>query len=134
MKAMRLIWQQDPSGCGVACVAMVAGISYTQAKRVLFPDITGGQKNFALNAYQLRDGLRSLGFQVGNKFVRVPKDIRELKFAAVLKANDQENGLWHAVVWDPRRLLILDPNTKNGHRKPTDRRLRIKSGLLIGGG
>ena len=130
---MRLVRQQDTTGCGIASVAMIAGISYAQAKRVLFPDVTGGRRNYSLNAYQLRDGLRSLGFQVSNNFVRVPRDIRNLKFTAILKANEQQDGGWHSVVWNPMRQLILDPNTKNGHRKPTDRRIRIKSALLIGG-
>lgn len=33
MKIKRVI-QEDSTGCGIACVAMVAGISYAEAKQI----------------------------------------------------------------------------------------------------
>jgi hypothetical protein len=35
-KVMRLVRQKKKTDCGIACLAMLAGISYAQAKRALF--------------------------------------------------------------------------------------------------
>ena len=54
---MRHIIQRDELGCGVTCVAMLAGRAYAEVRRTMFPDVevTG------TTAPVLRDHLELLG-------------------------------------------------------------------------
>ncbi len=123
---MRLIRQRDTTGCGLACVAMIGGITYRQAKQLIFPNATAKQRSFSTTKEQLQEALRGLGFQVADRLVRVPRDISRLRPSAILKVNVKAGGsAWHWIVWDHKRQRILDP------RVPPFRRLRIMSGLLI---
>ena len=89
---MKLIKQKDEIGCGVACVAMVAGVTYKQAKQLIFPQGTKQQQHFSTETSDLRRALKSVGVPVADKLVRVPKDIRQLKASAILKTNLRNRG------------------------------------------
>lgn len=84
---MRLIQQLDRTGCGIACFAMIAGITYRQAKRLIFQDVTTGRRSFSTTPGQIREALQGLGFLVADRLVRVPRDITRLRSSAILKVN-----------------------------------------------
>ncbi len=122
---MKLVKQLDPKGCGVACVAMVAGISYEEAKRVLFPNHQRHKRSFASDTPDLRRALRSLGFQVADRCIRISKT-SQLNQTALLKVNRQPEGPFHWTVWDHQNQSILDP------ANPSCEEIVISSALLIG--
>lgn len=60
--AIQGVQQLDPSGCGVACLAMIAGISYTSARqtfnRLGYNEKRGGKQPYASNFSELLQCLR----------------------------------------------------------------------------
>ena len=122
---MRLIKQKDESGCGIAAVAMLAGVSYEVAKDLIFPDRTTRKRSFVTDTGVLRDALRGLGVPVADGCIRV-KDKAQLKQDALLKVNRQKSGGFHWCVWDSKRRRILDPGV------PPIERLEVFAALFIG--
>ncbi|WP_352660945.1 cysteine peptidase family C39 domain-containing protein [Mesorhizobium australicum] len=119
---MRLIKQQDENGCGVACVAMIACITYTLARQHMFGDRPGGYTSTG----DLRRALAQLDIEAAPRLVRLKAQTpADLPFDAILKTNVKQDGEWHWVVWDSRRQLLLDP------RVPPYRRYRHRSYLEI---
>jgi hypothetical protein len=122
---MKRITQFDDDGCGVACVAMIAGVSYRRALRAMYGDkpliktVTG----------DLRRGLHALGIECGTRLVRstTPRHYRNLREDAVLKTRTRSDGDWHWIVWDAKRKLVIDPERKeNRYVRPP-----ITSYLLV---
>jgi len=66
-KKMKLIRQKKSNDCGVACVAMLARVSYNVAKKALFPNSKVGYTD----ERQVKNALKLLGCAVGYKFVSV---------------------------------------------------------------
>lgn len=119
--AMRLVKQRNENGCGVACVAMIAGVTYSQARALMFGERAGGYTDTA----QLREALGALGIQTAPKLVLFKSEApQDLPFNAILKTNRRTKD-WHWVVWDCRRQKVLDPRT------PPYRRYRHSSYLEI---
>ncbi|TPK80389.1 hypothetical protein FJ527_01025 [Mesorhizobium sp. B2-4-18] len=120
---MRLVKQSDENGCGVACVAMIADITYSQARKQMFGDRRGGYTNTG----DLRRALAQLGIQTGPRLVRLKKNQTpaELPFDAILKTNVKQDGEWHWVIWDSGRQKVLDS------RVPPYRKYRHRSYLEI---
>ena len=56
---MKRVVQEDECGCAAACLAIVVGISYSEARKYLVPQYT--------NADQLREALRSHGVMLGKR-------------------------------------------------------------------
>lgn len=108
---MRRIEQEHENGCGVACVAMLAGVTYRHACIRMFPDGRGG---------------RCSGDQIIRMTLKKHYDIRLGKRRRLKDEtfNDlQQDGLlegvchwrgssrWgHWVVWDAKKKAILDPS------------------------
>lgn len=113
---MRRIQQQDVMGCGVACVAMLAGQSYSTIRDLMYPnrpDTVPGT-----NGKQLRDALARYGCRT-LKLVRFKKGAtyQSLTFDAVLRVgftNRNDGGHW--VVWDSERRRVLDPAREEAGR------------------
>lgn len=124
---MRRVVQEDENGCGVACVAMLAGVNYQAARVKMFPR-RGGYTNTA----DLRRALRKFKLKCAPRMVTFRssgfRNYKDLPTDAILKliAPTHPPGVWHWVVWDARRKCLLDP------RKRPYRRFRITSYLAVG--
>jgi len=89
-----LVRQLDISGCGPACVAMVAGLTYEEAC-ALFPKANFKRKSGGLTRRNFEDVLQRLGFGLCRRKALAP-------FANVciaeLKQLDENPRHWHWVV------------------------------------
>ena len=103
---MRLVKQRHASDCGVACVAMLADVSWEEANLTIFGRVK--ERGFYTQTADLRDALRRLGviLEIRMKVCRAP---RRLRRDALLKTNTRKGGYWHWAVWDAERQEILDP-------------------------
>ena len=122
---MKRIIQKDELGCGVACVAMLAGRTYAAVRREMLLD---GEVN-ATSASTLRKHLKRLGCEVGaRRLLKMPGHYSALRCDAILRVWPHVDGLHHWVVWDKRRELVLDPaetpyvNFKATHYLPVRQR------------
>jgi hypothetical protein len=125
---MKHVLQENEEGCGVACVAMIAGVSYWDARVAIF-----GKKQRYLHTTFTSDlvkGLRKLGFRSGGKLTRLGQkskisDYRDIPQNAILKVNRRKNGSWHWIVWDAAARCTRDP------LKPAYKRPRCSSFLTV---
>ena len=104
---MKRVAQLDPNGCGVACVAMLAGVSYRSACALMFPDKRGNYTSHA----QLRKALRRYGIGLGKRVSLSGQRLNDLTVDGILSARIFWKGDdWsHWIVWDARRQALLDP-------------------------
>ncbi len=102
---MKRVAQRRGIDCGVACVAMIAEVSYAKAKRAMFGDLPVGRTSKEC----LQKGLRKFGIRTGSRLIRCGRNYTTLSFRAILKTNVTRNGNWHWIVWDPERARPLDP-------------------------
>lgn len=122
---MKLIKQRHTTGCGIASLAMVAGISYAAACKLLHPKHVLRHKLSAIYEPDVVASLRKLGIKANAVKARtltngVPRiiQIKELTQPSILIIEvpkrygkiEFENTTMHAVVWDPISKKILDPN------------------------
>jgi hypothetical protein len=120
---MRLVKQFDDEGCGLACVAMAAGTTYSAVRAKAFPDGDVGSTKLK----PLRQIMKEHGVKLGDRLIpfrtRQPSD---LPFDALLKINLRERGKkWHWVVWDHGRQEVLDP------KRPPYKRVRFVSYIRL---
>ena len=106
---MKKIRQRTETDCGVACLAMLAGISWAEARKVLFG--RWRRKNFYTEKEEMRAALRRFGIITAKRLVRC-KDPRRLKRDALLNTNLLVDGNSHWAVWDAKRKKVLDPYYK----------------------
>lgn len=117
--------QQHTTGCGIACIAMLARKNYAAALKKaeeILPDDFGYRRNFRTTASCLRQLAATYGFTVGRK-VRF-RDVRRMKLRnfecymikrrsschAIVAVNpNTDRTRWHWVLWDYERRRILDP-------------------------
>jgi hypothetical protein len=120
---VRRVPQLDKTGCGVACVASVAGVSYAKARRLMFGSSPGSYTDTG----DLRSALRKHGVKVGPRLIPLrTRSYFDLAHHAILKVNvKRSSGYWHWVVWDAVRRRLIDP------RQPPYKRLRAVSFLKI---
>jgi hypothetical protein len=127
--------QQDRSGCGLACVAMLAGIGYAQA-RGLAQALGVGPKpyryrvgagsrtardGYLTDARQLRRMLKLLGLR--SEAEREVSDWDECDGDGIVAINyDAANDSWHWVVHlrDRNGACVLDPNARVRSERRTD--------------
>ena len=103
---MRLIRQRDETGCGLACVAMLANTSYASVRS----DEFGDDAMYAMTTQELIRVLRNYGMFPAKKLMPLGKKrLRELPGNAVLAVKQPHRRNWHWVVWDYARQRILDP-------------------------
>jgi len=114
MKKIKRICQRYRSDCGVACVAMIAGVSYQQAFAVF--GFAEGEKGFHTRHKDLVEALDKLGCQVQRKMFRAWEDIPGHAILAVNHRCKRRNFHW--VVFDGK--AVLDPSP---HRPARERRL-----------
>lgn len=103
--------QQRNTDCGVACVAMIAGISYQQAFDAI--GFSEEYKQFYTTHTCLTHALRRLGVSVMQRNFRSWHDISGL---AVVAVNHRRNRRYfHWVIFDGA--AIIDPSPKGKLKK-----------------
>jgi len=129
VKIQRIV-QEDEQGCGIACVAMVSGKTYLQAKKffldhVFYPT----DKKPLTRHYQLRRALHKLGIATQKRLFRKWRSIEE---TAIVPISRRLDGGWHWVVFVPNGLrpYVIDPLKGKGRRRYDLRGLRAR-GLYI---
>jgi ABC-type bacteriocin/lantibiotic exporter with double-glycine peptidase domain len=128
---MKIIVQEDSTGCGIACAAMLAGKSYMAAKkRAKSLGIFVEDENLYSDTLHLKQLLKSYNITIGKK--KIPfKDWELLPLVAILAIKYKENQsppTWHWVVYqnldkgpvvlDPKRELKSNLRTDFGRMKP----------------
>ena len=93
LPTIRRVEQLHDTGCAVACVAMVTGISYTKAALHV-----KGRRSGNLAAYwsEMMSGVRALGYTC-----RMGTDFRAKKLPAILMFRWFNSDDYHCVVYDP---------------------------------
>lgn len=106
---IRRVQQEDEEGCGIACFAMVTGMTYPQGKmffqeRVFLPT----DRKPHTRHYQLRRALRKLRIATEKRLFR---NWRSIETLSIVPINRRLDGGWHWVVFVPNngRPYILDP-------------------------
>ncbi|MDD4913360.1 MAG: hypothetical protein PHP57_13795 [Sideroxydans sp.] len=123
-KGVRRIRQRYKSDCGVACVAMVANVTYRRAFEVFgFDDV----KSFYTSHNNLEAALIELGCQVQRKkFVTWD----EVAGSAIIPVNHRRKRQnFHWVVFD--RQAVLDPNPHRPPRQRSFERYRASGWYLL---
>ena len=129
-EGIKRIRQEDEVGCGIACVAMVTGKTYSQAKkffleRVFLPT----DRKLLTRHYQLRRALRTLRITTEKRGFRNWRSIESL---SIVPINRRKDGSWHWIVFVPNgvRPYILDPMAGKGRRRYDFRGIKAR-GLYI---
>lgn len=104
---MRTIKQQKGTDCGVGCVAMLAGVSYEEAKEAVYPD----GKVRITSSGKLRAALTKLGRPPveGRMVSKGRTTLNSLPSDALLKVQPSGEKGKHWVVWDHEKQIKRDP-------------------------
>lgn len=113
---MKTIKQIDENDCGVACVAMLADVSYAEARAAIYPS---GRARLT-KTKDLHAALKSLGRnplttrrQPFGSMTPYDLDTDALVFVEMKDGYDSK----HWVVWDAKAKKVRDPyHTRHEHR------------------
>jgi ABC-type bacteriocin/lantibiotic exporter with double-glycine peptidase domain len=109
---MKYIKQRHTNGCGVAALAMVTGISYDRALKLIDPKRKSGTKYPGTSLEQALKTFTKMGIKYQIHFDTKLKDIKNNAYVSA----SLPCGCRHAVVWDAENKKILDPDTTEiGH-------------------
>ena len=117
LKSLRRVPQRDwdNGDCGLACVAMVAGVSYEQALEAFRTlDRKGKTNKFYTKHCHVSKMLGHLG--LSTKRIRF-QSWREIEHHSIVKVNVKKSGTWHWVVFDAGRTYPAVHDPKPGKRK-----------------
>jgi hypothetical protein len=115
---IRWVGQEHSHGCAVACLAMVAGVSYADARKA-WPDLPPEQP---LGAYEAREWLKSRGYDTAltmahfytpDKTSWPPEPFAEVHLVSVSPHHGSDIG--HEVVMLGNG-TVLDPDTPGPRR------------------
>ena len=111
---MRRVSQLHPDGCGVACVAMIVGVSFNEARRCMF----GHQEITTTRTRDIRKALREFGIASSRLVRSTPRTryFRNLEQDAILKTRSRSDNDWHWIVWDGKHKKLLDPEKNKDDR------------------
>jgi ABC-type bacteriocin/lantibiotic exporter with double-glycine peptidase domain len=124
----------DHTGCGVACIAMLAGCSYLRVKKVAVKKFEYNNPEFYTTTGQLRKLAKTFGVRIISKRRKRFKDWDLLPDIAILSINSKENNkYWHWVVFARQKGggFVLDPNKTIKTNRRTDFGRMNPSGYLI---
>jgi ABC-type bacteriocin/lantibiotic exporter with double-glycine peptidase domain len=127
---IRRVQQEDEEGCGIACVAMITGKTYPQAKRYFLERVfLPTERKPHTRHYQLRRALRMLRIATEKRAFR---NWREIESLSIVPINRRQDGGWHWVVYVPNcvRPYILDPAPGKNKRRYDFRGMKAR-GLYI---
>jgi hypothetical protein len=127
---MKQVFQKHENGCGMACVAMVAGVSYDTACNKLFRTKSG--RGTYSNTSQIKKALRRADLRTSRKCIRFKNggvwSSKASKISPILGTDaimicrskkQLGTGSWHWVVWDHRAKRLRDPQEHPLNRKIT---------------
>lgn len=107
---IRYVPQRHSTDCGVACIAMIAGVSYQEAFDAI--GFSAERTQFYTTHSCLTNALRKLGISVMRRKFR---SWQEIPGPAIVAVNHRSNRqLFHWVMFDGR--LIWDPK-QNKYRR-----------------
>ena len=127
---IKRVEQEDEYGCGIACVAMVTGKKYREAKKFFLKSVFLPTDRKPLTRhYQLRRALRKLRISTEKRAFRNWRLIENL---SIVPINRRQDGGWHWVVFVPNgaRPYILDPAPGKGRHRNDFRGMKAR-GLYI---
>lgn len=108
--------QDHHDGCFVACVAMLLGITYLEAFKIVHPDRVLDEYGYGSAGIRevdipgaAFDILKRLNLNPKQARVRHMRNLRRL--AVVLIRWRIDPTLMHAVVFDPKKKILLDPSS-----------------------
>ena len=104
---MKYVRQKHAKGCGVAALAMVTGVSYDHAMKLIDPEREKGKR---FRGTALEQALKAFG-DMGVKYqIHFNTKLKDIKNNAYISAS-LPCGCRHAVAWDAKNKKILDPDT-----------------------
>lgn len=110
---MKTIEQRDGNDCGVACVAMLAGVKYKVAHAVIYPE----GRSRKTRTKDLHDALVELGRKplATRRKPFGSKKLADLETDALVFVEIRKIEAKHWVVWDAAKKKVRDPYpTKEG--------------------
>lgn len=116
---MKRVEQKRGTDCGVACVAMIAGITYETAEEAM-----GLAVHSRTEVRDLRKALEKFGYNLGYRSIPATSEkLRCLHFDCILKTKPgPKSRNWHWMVWDSRTQSILDPLPEGkAYKRPESR-------------
>lgn len=121
--------QLEPTGCGIACVAAIAGLSYAQAKAIAGSlGISAQDERLWSETAHVRKLLEHLGVKTGRaeQPFRSWESVPDLAVLSIKWHLEKGRPFWHWVVFvrDDRGARVLDP------RKGLRRHVRTDFGLI----
>jgi hypothetical protein len=106
MPKLRHVKQLHGTGCGAACVAIIARVSYSEALEVMFPD----QKRGFYSTYSdIRRSLVQFGVASEPIARRCTRFQRIAHLAVVGCRYRAVTETWHWIVYDPEGWTLFDP-------------------------
>jgi ABC-type bacteriocin/lantibiotic exporter with double-glycine peptidase domain len=130
---VKRIIQENPTGCGIACVAMLAGLSYEKVIKVAH-GLFGwpkSQRTFYTSSAQLGELLETFG--VESQRGRAVRSWESLPNRAIAGINyNTKKNTWHWVVFirNGDRQYVLDPKSKRERRRDFGR-MRLRSCIPV---
>lgn len=107
---MRQVKQRHKTGCGPASLAMLTGISYQKALKLMLPK-RRPRECACTGIHDMLRAIEKLGLKCDVSFKKVKLD--SLKKDAMLIVSNPRHGKLHtgshALVWDSKQKRIIDP-------------------------
>jgi hypothetical protein len=113
---MKTVFQENETDCGIACVAMLCGITLFRAKGLCKHIYVDG---YGIDSAPMAALLHQQGFEIGTKGRVGPKNplwgfksdaILQCKLLPSRGAITEENSVGHWVVWDNDQKVVRDPS------------------------
>ena len=120
---MQAIFQSDEFGCGIACVAMLCGITYAKAKKLFGADYIPG---YGVDEAPMINILAHQGLDVVRRGrLSQSRPVTQLRQKALLwgqllpsrGAITHSNKFGHWCIWDSEAKVVRDPYHYN-YKKP----------------
>ena len=133
---IRRIVQRDATGCGLACVAMLSKVSYSEAKALAATlGFAPKKRSYYTESWQLRQLLKDLGVrsQRGRR-VSHWSSIGSLSIVGINPTVRRGHTYWHWVVYvpGPHGGYVLDPMASIKSSRRTDfGRMRLRSFIPV---
>jgi hypothetical protein len=106
MPKLRHVLQLHGTGCGAACVAIIARVSYDEALQVMFP---GRKRGFYSTYSDVRRTLAAFTITCDPVARRCTSFDRIAKLAVVGCRYRAVTETWHWIVYDPEGWTLFDP-------------------------
>lgn len=132
MITLKLIKQVKRTECGVACVAMLCGVSIEEARKLLGQ--TNDQKTGWTNTAEIRSALATKGIRLGKEVwcdnwrkleSKSGVLLVSVNYKIILNVSGEKKSNWHCAIYHTAQVdgPLLDPNPKKKRRIPGSTRL-----------